>query len=314
MHSKRRDFIKQLGQLTAGIGVFTALPQSLSASATTPTKKMFFEISLAEWSLHKSLNAKKMTNLDFPVMAKKDFGISIVEYVDQFFKDKAKDMTYLKELKQRCNDNGVRSNLIMIDTAGHLADTDKARRTQAIENHYQWVEAAKFLGCQTIRVNAAGEGTPEAVKAAAIDGLGRLSEFAAKHNINVIVENHGGNSSNGQWLASVMKGVNMKNCGTLPDFGNFCIKRANDKCQEEYDRYKGVKELMPFAKGVSAKTHDFDASGNETHTDYAKMLKIVKDSGWRGIMGIEYEGSTLSEEEGIRKTKALLERVGAQLS
>ncbi|GAA4450511.1 sugar phosphate isomerase/epimerase [Nibrella saemangeumensis] len=270
---------------------------------------MFFEISLAEWSLHKALFAKKIDNLDFPAIAKKEFGIDIVEYVNQFFKDKAKDATYLKELLGRAKDNGVRNHLIMIDGEGGLADTDEKKRMQAVENHYKWVEAAKTLGCKTIRVNAYGQGTAEDVAKAAIDGLGRLSEFAQPYGINVIVENHGGYSSNGQWLANVMKQVNKKNCGTLPDLGNFCIQRSKDGCAEEYDRYKGVQEMLPYAKGISAKTHDFDAAGNEVQIDYNRMLKMIKDFGFKGIVGIEYEGK-MDEYEGIRKTKALLDRVG----
>lgn len=302
----RRDFVKQTGILTAGAVFAPAILQDVFAA-----KKPFFEISLAEWSLNKALFGKKMTNLDFPVMAKKDFGISVVEYVNQFFKDKAQDQAYLKELLMRCNDNGVKNHLIMCDGEGGMAELDDKKRTQAVENHYKWVEAAKTLGCRTIRVNAYGNGTADEVKKAAVDGLGRLSEFAAKTGINVIVENHGGYSSNGQWLSDVMKQVGMKNCGTLPDFGNFCIKRSKDykTCEESYDRYQGTQELMPFAKGVSAKTNDFDEQGNCVETDYVKIMKIVKDSGFKGYVGIEYEGNKFSEEEGIRKTKALLERV-----
>ncbi|HKG69500.1 MAG TPA: sugar phosphate isomerase/epimerase family protein, partial [Segetibacter sp.] len=266
------------------------------------------------WSFHKALFAKKMTNLDFPVAAKQQYGISVVEYVNQFFKDKAKDTTYLNELLKRCKDNGVRNHLIMCDGEGNLGDTDNAKRTQAIENHYKWVDAAKYLGCRTIRVNAAGDGSAEEVQKAAIDGLSRLAEYAAKENINVIVENHGGYSSNGMWLSTVMKSVNRPNVGVLPDFNNFCITREGGKCTEEYDRYKGVTELLPFAKGASAKTIDFDANGNCVETDYPRMLKIIKDSGFHGYIGIEYEGNQLSEEEGVRKTKALLEKVAATLT
>jgi sugar phosphate isomerase/epimerase len=183
-------------------------------------------------------------------------------------------------------------------------------RQKAVENHYKWVDAAKYLGCITIRVNAHGEGSKEDVQKAAVEGLGRLGEYGEKAGINIIVENHGGYSSDGQWLAGVMKKVNKKNVGTLPDFGNFCLKRGeNYSCLEEYDRYKGTSELMPFAKGVSAKTYDFDAEGNCIETDYYKMLRIIKNAGFTGYIGIEYEGSKLSEDEGIRKTKALLEKV-----
>lgn len=286
-------------------------------ATTTASNDLFFEISLAEWSLHKALFAKQFDNLDFPAKAKNDFGISIVEYVNQFFKDKANDTAYLNELLKRCNDNGVRNHLIMCDGEGEIGAADAAARMKAVENHYKWVEAAKYLGCSTIRVNAAGQGSREEVAKNAADGLAKLGEFAEKVGINVIVENHGGYSSDGSWLSGVMKAVNRKNVGTLPDFGNFCIRRDPNNwrtCLESYDRYKGTQELMPYAKGVSAKSNVFNEAGDETETDYYRMLKIVKDSGWRGIVGIEYEGDVLSEDEGIRKTKALLEKAGKQLA
>lgn len=304
MNFSRRDFLKKAGATALAATTIT----DLLAEATA--KKLWFDISLAEWSLHKELFAKKITNLDFPAIAKNDFGINIVEYVNQFFKDKAEDKTYLSELLKRSKDNGVTNHLIMIDGEGGLGELDVATRNKAVENHYKWVEAAKFLGCKTIRVNAFGKGSNDDIAKAAVEGLGKLGEFAAKTKINVIVENHGGSSSNGQWLSGVMKQVNMKNVGTLPDFGNFCITRKDGGCAESYDRYQGTKELMPYAKGVSAKTYDFDDKGNCIETDYTKILKIVKDSGFKGIAGIEYEGSKLSERDGIKATKALLERLG----
>ncbi|HEX2532859.1 MAG TPA: sugar phosphate isomerase/epimerase family protein [Chitinophagaceae bacterium] len=301
---KRRQFLQQSLTLAAGLAV---APRLLAQSALPANS---FQISLAEWSLHKALFAKKLTNLEFPETAKKQFGISIVEYVNQFFKDKAEDTAYLNQLIQRCKDNGVSNHLIMIDGEGGLGDTDDAKRKKAVENHYRWVHAARHLGCKTIRVNAYGQGTAEEVAKAAVDGLGSLGAYAAKENINVIVENHGSYSSNGQWLAGVMKQVNMKNVGTLPDLGNFCIRRQGNTCAEEYDRYKGTEELMPFAKGISAKTYDFDEAGNCVETDYNKMMAIFQKVNFNGIIGIEYEGSKLSEEEGIKKTKELLERMG----
>jgi len=297
----RRSFLKHLGVGALSISVLPTVAKSMLPAAAS--KKPFFDISLAEWSLHRTLFEGKLDNLDFPETAAKKFGIHAVEYVNQFFKDKAKDKKYLADLNQRAKDNGVKNVLIMIDGEGPLGSTDEKERTQTVENHYKWVEAAKFLGCHAIRVNAAGDGTPEEVKAAAIDGLGRLSEFAATHGINVIVENHGGISSHGDWLSAVLQGVGKKNCGSLPDFGNFY----------EYDRYQGVQDLMPFAKGVSAKTHAFDGDGNETQIDYRRMLQIVKDAGYTGYIDVEYEGDQLSEEEGILATKRLLERVGAEI-
>lgn len=307
MNTDRRSFLKQAAGAVAGVAVMPTV------FAEAPSKKLFFDISLAEWSLHKALFSKKITNLDFPGIARKEFDISIVEYVNQFFKDKAQDKTYLNDLLARCKDNGISNHLIMIDGEGNLATPDAAERMKAVENHHRWVECAKYLGCKTIRVNAAGQGTADEMAKAAVDGLSKLGEFAKTMNINVIVENHGGNSSNGQWLSGIMKQVNMKNVGTLPDFGNFCIKHGSGgghSCEEEYDRYKGISELMPFAKGVSTKTYNFDANGNCTDFDYNRVMKIVKDSGFKGIAGIEYEGDSLDEYEGIRKTKALLERVG----
>lgn len=300
-NNSRRKFITSLSASLAA--------SSLLSNADHHKKNQLFEISIAEWSLHKSLFGKKISNLDFPVVAKKEFKISAVEYVNQFFKDKATDKNYLNELKKICDNEGVKSLLIMCDGEGKLGDPDKNKRISSVNNHKRWIEAAKHLGCHSIRVNASSSGSYDDQQKLAADGLSRLSEFASTHGLNVIVENHGGLSSNGQWLSGVMKSVNMKNCGTLPDFGNFRIGGG-----KTYDRYKGVKELMPFAKAVSAKSHDFDDNGNEIHTDYHKMMKIVIDAGYRGYVGVEYEGSKLSEYDGIKATKKLLESVREKLS
>lgn len=285
----RRDFLTG----TLALGAASLLPKA-QASA-----KPWFSISLAEWSLHRTINSGQMTNLDFPRVARELYGIDAIEYVNQFFKDKAKDMAYLADLNQRCKDNGVKSVLIMCDGEGATGDPDAAKRTQAVENHYRWVDAAKYLGCHSIRVNAQSRGTREEQAKLCADGLARLGEYGAKVGINVIVENHGGISSHGDWLAGVMRMVNMKNVGTLPDFGNFY----------EYERYQGVADLMPFAKGVSAKSNDFGPDGNELNMDYYRLLDIVKQAGYRGRIGIEYEGSRLSEHHGILKTKEILEEV-----
>ncbi len=280
------------------------LARPLAAAMPKPA----FEISLAQWSLHKTLFGGKLDNLDFAATTRKEFGIDGVEYVNQFFKDKAKDKSYLAEMKKRAADAGVKSLLIMIDGEGNLGDPNTDKRREAVEKHFKWVEAAVTLGCHSIRVNARSSGSYEDQQKLAAEGLRSLSEFAAKHGQNVIVENHGGLSSNGTWLAGVMKMVDLPNCGTLPDFGNFRIQG-----DEWYDRYKGVEELMPFAKAVSAKSHDFDDAGNETKTDYAKMMKIVLKHGYSGYVGIEYEGGKLDEYAGVRATKALLERVRTEL-
>ena len=301
MRLARRDFLKASASLAlAGL----SLPV-----VQADDKKSLFEISLAEWSLHRALRDKKLDNLDFPKVAKQDYGIHAVEFVNQFFKDKAKDTEYLTELKKRAAGEGVKLLLIMCDREGALGDADEKKRQTAVENHFKWVEAAKFLGCHSIRVNAQSSGSYDEQVDRAADGLRKLTEFGDQHEINVIVENHGGLSSNGEWLAKVMKKVHHPRCGTLPDFGNFNLGDG-----KEYDRYKGVTELMPFAKAVSAKSKDFNDAGDEIHTDYRKMMKIVLAAGYHGYVGIEYEGSKLSEPEGIRETKKLLERVRDELS
>lgn len=273
-----------------------------------PEDELFFDISLAQWSLNTKFRGrnKSMENLDFPAYTKEKFDIHAVEYVDQFFP--SADKEYIKELLKRTDDAGVKNVLIMIDTAGALGNPEEEERKKAVENHYQWVEAAEMLGCHAIRVNAFGRGSELDVAHAATKSLTTLSRFAADYGISVIVENHGGPSSRPPWLTSVIRNTGMVNCGVLPDFGNFIIERREGG--ERYDLYQGVKELMPLAKGVSAKTHSFDENGDEAEKDYYKLLKIVKDSGFRGYIGIEYEGRELSKDEGVMATKNLLIKAG----
>jgi sugar phosphate isomerase/epimerase len=302
----RRHFMAAGAAAGAGFALAASTsPRVFAAPAGEP----MFKISLAEWSLHRTLFDGKLDNLDFPAFAKNECGIDAIEYVNQFFKDKGRDQAYLTELKKRCDDLGVTSVLIMCDGEGELGDPDDAKRKQAVENHHQWVEAAKFLGCHSIRVNAASRGEREEQAKLAADGLRQLAEYGAKHDINVIVENHGGLSSDGSWLAGVIKSVGLPNCGTLPDFGNFQVSP-----EVAYDRYQGVAELMPFAKGVSAKSHEFDAEGNEVRTDYRKMLKIVMDAGYHGYIGVEWEGERPGEKDGTLLTKRLLEKVREEMS
>ncbi|MBQ4913920.1 TIM barrel protein [Maribacter sp. MMG018] len=323
----RRKFIKQLGLGAVGTGLITALPESLYAKSTTALK---YDISLAQFSLASEFFTGKHNTLEFPARAKNEFGIDIVEYVSMFFADKITDASFLKELKMRTDDLGVTNNLIMVDDE-NIADLDKAKRDHAVESHYKFVDAAKVLGCTSIRVNLGSleqTGTAEEVRDAALEGYSKLLEFGDQNEMDIIVENHVGHSCNGKWLANIMKEVNHKRAGVLPDFGNFCVNRTkpetmdiegfmNTKCLEKYDMYLGIEELMPYAKGVSAKTHKFDANGNETEIDFNRVFDIIEKSGFNGVVGIEYEGGLmhlqgmegyLSNEEGIRATKKLIEK------
>ena len=309
---KRRSFIQKTGLGLTSIGLSSVFLSGCSdlmsedaalALDTTIPDTFPYGISLAQWSLHKSFWAGELTTLDFAKVTREKFGLSGVEYVNQFFSDKAEDTDFLNQMNQRASDNGVENVLIMIDNEGSLAVLDESARLQAVEKHYKWINAAKHLGCHSIRVNAAGKGNADDVAAAAVDSLGRLAEYGAKEGIGVVVENHGGYSSDATWLVNVMKQVNNPNCGTLPDFGNFIISLFPP---QNYDPYKGVEELMPYAKGVSAKTHDFNSAGQDRKIDYARMMQIVDNSGYKGFIGIEYEGYKLSEEAGILATKKLI--------
>ncbi len=310
-------------QMLAAAAASAALPALGSQSAR-------FSISLAQWSLHRTFFGNALAAgfaafgqtlrtepqsvlqgdrhpLEFAAIARNEFGIGAIEYVNTFFYGHAKDSAYLDELRRRADDNGVTSLLIMIDAVGALGAPDDATRAASIENHRPWLAAAKHLGCRAIRVNAASSGAKAEQQKLAADGLSALAAHAAIEGLDVLVENHGGWSSDGAWLAGVIRMADQPNLGTLPDFGNFRVSSDNI-----YDRYLGVTELMPFAKAVSAKSYDFDDAGNETTIDYPRMMKIVLDAGYRGYVGVEYEGSRLSEFDGIRATQHLLEKIAGQ--
>ncbi|MDH3795922.1 MAG: sugar phosphate isomerase/epimerase [Flavobacteriaceae bacterium] len=312
--NSRRIFL-EYSALTAGM---LLLPGGLLQLGCT-SKISHIKISLAQWSLHRALAKGDVKADDFPFIAKNTYGINAVEYVNQFFTEKATDESYWLDLKRRCDDEGIISLLIMVDDEGHLGNPNSGERIKAVEKHYKWVHAAKMLGCHSIRVNAFGQGSKAAIRSALVDGMGRLAEYAASEEINILIENHGLQSSDGAYIAGIIQEVDNPYLGTLPDFGNWCLNAEwgstnNNACTEIYDPYQGLMDFMPYAKGVSAKSYDFDADGNETTINYPKLLQLVKDQGYDGYIGIEYEGSRLSESEGIMATKELLERTWATLS
>ena len=277
---------------------------------TDADKEPWFKLSLAQWSLHRALMADEMDNLEFPAKAR-EMGFDGVEWVAHFFKDSVQNEAYLQKMVDASKAANVENLLIMVDGFGDLAANDKAVRDKAVEDHKQWVDAAKYIGAHSIRVNLFGKGTPEEWHAAAVDGLRRVGEYGQSQGIDVLVENHGGLSSDSEKLVAVIKEVGMSNVGTLPDFGNFCVARKGGdnwkgECINEYDRYQGTAEMMPYAKAVSAKSYNFDENGRETKIDFAKMLGIVKEHGYSGYIGVEYEGEETGEIEGIKATRDLL--------
>ena len=303
MSLARRQFLQTAAATAAAVAT---LPRRAFAGAEEVVP---FKISLAEWSLHKAIRGGKLTNLDFARVSKEEFAIDGIEYVSQLWEDKQAGAEYLGKVKQAAADAGVENVLIMVDAEGALGDADAAARTKAIDNHKKWLEAAKELGCHAIRVNAQSSGSYAEQLALAADGLGRLGEVADEYGLSVLVENHGGLSSNGAWLAGVMKRAGRPNVGTLPDFGNFCVSGRGTPEAVWYDRYQGMEELMPFAKAVSAKSLDFNEAGDVIETDFYRVMKTVLNHGYAGWVGIEYEGSAVDEFEGIKRTKALLEKI-----
>lgn len=328
---KKRNFIRKcslVAILISLLGIFACKENKKVSAENSEAMEVkeqaaepFFKLSLAQWSIHKMILEDGVDPYSFAEKAK-NWGFTGLEYVSQLYNPELSDANYSDEAMaafvQKSNaeakKHGMQNVLIMIDGQGNLAVNDEAERNETVEKHKKWVDAAAAMGCHAIRVNLNGSMVPEEWKASAIDGLTKLSTYAKTKNINVLVENHGGLSSNGALHAEVMKAVNLDNCGTLPDFGNFCITRNEDwSCKENYDKYKGVVELMPYAKAVSAKSNDFDAEGNAIDIDYTKLLQTVKDAGYTGFIGVEYEGSILGEESGIMATKDLMLKVAREL-
>ncbi len=329
---KRRKFINRSATMGTGLlflGSYACKHEKKAENSqeeemaeTMESPELFFRLSLAQWSMHKMIREGGVDPYTFAEKAKA-WGFEGLEYVSGLyypeleatnFSDEAMN-AFVEKSKAEAKKQGLENLLIMVDGQGNLAAADATERDAAVENHYKWVDAAQAMGCHSIRVNLSGSEEEQEWTKASIDGLTKLATYAKPININITVENHGGFSSNGQLLANVMQQVNMDNCGTLPDFGNFCMKWANwPECDDWYDRYKGMKELMPYAKAVSAKSHDFDENGDEKNSDYVKMLQIVKDAGYTGYIGVEYEGRELSEEEGIKATRDLLIKAGKQIS
>lgn len=330
---KRRTFIQNTALTGLGLGVagiHACTPSTRSENSTetaNAASSPFFKLSLAEWSIHRMIREQGLDPYLFAEKAK-GWGFEGLEFVSQLYLDKelqgpdldAAMKKMVAELNLRSNDQGMANLIYMVDLddSADMGVSDDKKRQYAIDRHYPYVDATAELGCHSIRINMFGDFDPVSWKAASIDALGKLGEYAAERNVNVIIENHGWLTSNAALLMEVINEVNLPNCGTLPDFGNFCTKRKDmsrwGECEEEYDRYKGIKEMMPAAKAVSAKSHDFDENGNEINTDYKRMLEIVKQAGYTGYIGVEYEGDNLDEEAGILATKDLLLKIGSELA
>lgn len=312
----RRSFLRQsaLGAASLGIPYYSVFAGNLPGTEKRKDPK----ISLAQWSLHRSLEKGELKAADFPRIAREKFGIGAVEYVNEFYLAYTGQPDLWRQLRDQADSEGVQSLILMVDGAGDLGAPDSEERMASVLRHAIWLDAAMSLGCHSIRVNAFGPGPRPELKNALVDGLGMLSEMGAERRMNILVENHGLHTSDATFITDIIREVDNPCLGTLPDFGNWCLNREwgstqGGTCTESYVPVEGVREFLPFAKGVSAKSYDFDEEGNETLLPYRSLLQAVKDAAFDGYIGIEYEGVRLSEPEGIRATKALIEKTWKEL-
>ncbi len=310
--TSRRKFIKEVATTAATLSIMPYSTPLFGQTGSAP------QISLAQWSLNRAIRAGEVNAEDFAAITRNTYDLDAVEYVASFYRENKMKGAFWADMLQRSKNEGVNNLLIMVDEEGDLGDPDDQARAKAVENHYGWVDAARATECHSIRVNAFGTGDRSVVKNALIDGMGRLCEYGEQAGINVLIENHGLYSSEADFMVEVIKAVDSPYMGTLPDFGNWCTTQKwggtrDDSCENAYDLVEGVKAFMPYAKGVSAKSYDFDASGGQPRLDYMSLLRVVKETGYQGYIGIEYEGENLSEPEGINATKALIEKVWAAL-
>jgi len=308
---RRRDFV--YGSILSTVGVTSLGTLGCLSNKVNKSTSEGPLISLAQWSLNRAFFGGSLDPKNFPTIAKNDYDINAVEYVNQFYTKQVEQESFWISLRRQASDMGVKSLLIMVDDEGDLGNPNESERHKAVENHSKWIYAAKLLGCHSIRVNAFGEGSKPIVRAALLDGMGRLADNAAKEGINILIENHGLFSSDAPWVTGIIKEAQRPNFGTLPDFGNWCMSEKwgstmDQSCTDVYDIYQGLTEFLPYARGVSAKSYRFDANGDETQMDYYKLMSIIKTHGFEGYIGVEYEGSALSELEGIKATKALIEK------
>lgn len=271
-----------------------------SGDETVSIDEPWLKLAVQQYSFNKELRSGALAIPDYPKTVVEGTGIKALEYFNGHMEEQAGKVAFFKDLRQRTDDLGAVNTMMLCRSKEALDSPDAAERAAAIEGYRPWLEAMKILGGSCIRVDVRSNGDAEEQKAHAIAGLKALTAVAeSEYELGIVVENHGGHSSNGAWVAEVMKGVAMENCGTLPDFQNF----------KEYDPYLGVEEMMPWAKIVCAKSKAFDAEGNEINVDFRRMLKIVKEGGFSGYIGIEFEGHDVPPVEGINLTKALIERV-----
>ena len=330
MKQNRRKFINDIFKGTAAISLSSPLLNN-DLFANYVSNKL--KISLQCFSFASEFYKGNFDLSNFSKIVRETYNLDGAEFWSIPFMGKEKNSFFLNELRQKSNDYGIKNTIILVDLldmqtmkqGNSLASIDKKERNQAIEDHKPWIDAAKSIGCDSIRINLWSDASKEEVMKVSIESISKLLEYSSDKNISIVIENHGGHTGDAKWLVNLIKKINNKNLGTLPDFGtlNFCVKRDLNldftaKCFSQYDKYLGVKELLPYAKGISAKSTQFDLKGNETTTNFKKMVRLIKKSNFEGYISIEYEGAIrdtfakqknhLSTHDGILATKKLLEK------
>lgn len=302
----RRQFFKASGAGAAALALTGAT--SRGARLMETADKRNYDISLAAYSVHRAVETGQFTMLDMPKVVRQEFDIGAIELWNQNFE--STDSGYLDQIAKNAVDNDVKYLLIMVDREGDIGAESRDERREAVRRHAKWIDVAADLGCHSIRMN--WRGAPDEVVHDAkalrafinrsVRSFRRLCDYGDRKNVSVIIENHGGPSSYPEAVVQLMVSVDHHRFGTLPDFGNF---------PEEVDPYLATDLLMNFAKAVSAKCYDFDdATGEETKLNYARLIEIVADKhGYDGYIGIEYEGDRLSEFDGVKACKKLLEKL-----
>jgi sugar phosphate isomerase/epimerase len=271
------------------------------------------KLVLAQWTFNKDLFAGKMTTIDF-VNKAAEMGFDGVEFVSQFIKDKVNDDAYLAELKLASETAGIKNTMISVDVSeAKLGSSDPDERDIATAKHKEWIVAASKLNCPTIRVNAHGDGSADEMMSAMFNSVKELANFGKSYNVGVTIENHGQYSSDGKWLSQLIGKLVPYGVGSVADFDNWCIEREGGKlwgtpCIKEYDRYLGMKELLPTARSVSVKAFDFDEQGNAIKTDFKRMFQLIKEAQYDEYLAIEFEGHDMDPIEGIRKTLELVDQ------
>ena len=288
----RRSF---LGSATLAAPIISFAPTLLAKGKNDPNR---FQIGIQEYTFHRWIGSGKLDHLDYPALAKDKLGITHIEYWNRPFKEKHTDKKYVGELVKRTTGEGMKNVLILVDAKNQLDSKDAQARSQAVDEHKGWVDCAAQLGCDAIRVNCRSGGNRDENLENAAMGLGALCDYAKETGVKIVIEPHGGNSQDPDWLLAAMKKINKPNAGLLPDFNNF----------GRYNRYDGVIKSLPYAPAVCAKALRFDDKGNETNTDFYKMIKIIYDSSYSGVISIEFEGHRVDPIEGSLKTKALIQK------